>query len=571
MSDTDCTHTGSEPSFSNDIERNSPNNGSFLVHSNKTFTHGQPPKVDNKILGRQRRRRTSPEDYAILEAEYQRNPKPDKVTRASIVSRVSLGDKEVQIWFQNRRQNDRRRSKPLPTHETGSSIPKTPNAANTDTQKGKSEDEADTNLHCPNRSLSPCDDPEVCPQRASSSAAELSSEHRDNESEESDSLRVASSQDTVATIQTERLEGICTSVDALETPTTQVGAPHSDQQSSGRKRKWDEIDVDQSVEAKYARRSLPSQLATPPSLRISLSFDGEAMVRLEGEKTPSPPKPRDSLRISFSADGEAVVRTASEPSPSKSTSVQARQARFAHLRRSASAIAFPTIRGTVRGKDQKSFGRSRDARTWELHCDDDARTALSTALNTRTDSAARDSLWRRDPPLKISKPLAPGSDLHNESSEPQVPAGKRKKLTRAMSSLARLETGTKAPISSGKKSKTFGNEMNENSGDSDKENWIPGTQISSARTRATQKQPIRSRGRRVLGQSSKQLEAKPTGARLKRARSAKMSRGNTQQEECDAAGEHGEVPGFLKVSESNPEEDLDCVQGLLSLSQGAWR
>lgn len=41
----------------------------------------------------------SPEDHAILEAEYQRHPKPDKVTRANIVSRVSLGDKEVQVCF----------------------------------------------------------------------------------------------------------------------------------------------------------------------------------------------------------------------------------------------------------------------------------------------------------------------------------------------------------------------------------------------------------------------------------------------------------------------------------------
>jgi len=39
----------------------------------------------------------SPEDHAILEAEYQRNSKPDKATRAEIVKRVSLGDKEVQV------------------------------------------------------------------------------------------------------------------------------------------------------------------------------------------------------------------------------------------------------------------------------------------------------------------------------------------------------------------------------------------------------------------------------------------------------------------------------------------
>ena len=39
----------------------------------------------------------SPEDHAILEAEYQRNSKLDKAARTDIVKRVSLGDKEVQV------------------------------------------------------------------------------------------------------------------------------------------------------------------------------------------------------------------------------------------------------------------------------------------------------------------------------------------------------------------------------------------------------------------------------------------------------------------------------------------
>ena len=39
----------------------------------------------------------SPGDHAILEAEYQRNPKPDKAARTDIVRRVALNDKEVQV------------------------------------------------------------------------------------------------------------------------------------------------------------------------------------------------------------------------------------------------------------------------------------------------------------------------------------------------------------------------------------------------------------------------------------------------------------------------------------------
>jgi hypothetical protein len=99
----------------------------FLVHSQKTLTQNLPPRVDNKLLARQKRRRTryvfffigasngpsrvvrhqkltittptenSPEDHAILESEYQINPKPDKLARTHIVNRVSLGEKEVQV------------------------------------------------------------------------------------------------------------------------------------------------------------------------------------------------------------------------------------------------------------------------------------------------------------------------------------------------------------------------------------------------------------------------------------------------------------------------------------------
>lgn len=39
----------------------------------------------------------SPEDQAILEAEYRKNPKPDKAARMGIVQRVALGEKEVQV------------------------------------------------------------------------------------------------------------------------------------------------------------------------------------------------------------------------------------------------------------------------------------------------------------------------------------------------------------------------------------------------------------------------------------------------------------------------------------------
>lgn len=64
-----------------------------------------------------KRKRTTPKDKAILEAAYDANPKPDKEARLEIVKRVVMNEKEVQIWFQNRRQNDRRKSRPLSAQE----------------------------------------------------------------------------------------------------------------------------------------------------------------------------------------------------------------------------------------------------------------------------------------------------------------------------------------------------------------------------------------------------------------------------------------------------------------------
>ena len=91
----------------------------FLVHSQDSVSRNTPPDIDNQQLVRQKRRRTryllaniirkqrlltffhSPEDHAILEAEYHRNSKPDKAARTDIVKRVSLGDKEVQVSRDN--------------------------------------------------------------------------------------------------------------------------------------------------------------------------------------------------------------------------------------------------------------------------------------------------------------------------------------------------------------------------------------------------------------------------------------------------------------------------------------
>ncbi|KAK3300038.1 uncharacterized protein B0H64DRAFT_5875 [Chaetomium fimeti] len=60
-----------------------------------------------------KRNRTSPADKAVLVKAYSEKPQPSQEEIAEITSRVSMNKQAVRIWFQNRRQNDRRKARPL--------------------------------------------------------------------------------------------------------------------------------------------------------------------------------------------------------------------------------------------------------------------------------------------------------------------------------------------------------------------------------------------------------------------------------------------------------------------------
>ncbi|KAI5840543.1 hypothetical protein DFP73DRAFT_558874 [Morchella snyderi] len=117
-------------------------NYAFITHSQETLPRNLPPSIDNANLARRRRRRTSVHDQAILEEEYRICDRPDKTKRKEISSRVQMGEKEVQIWFQNKRQSARRKAKPLLPHEI---IPNTTtttnNSNNNSSQQSSSQQE----------------------------------------------------------------------------------------------------------------------------------------------------------------------------------------------------------------------------------------------------------------------------------------------------------------------------------------------------------------------------------------------------------------------------------------------
>lgn len=50
-----------------------------------------------------KRRRTTPEELAVLEAAFAVNPLPSQMERSQLASRVGMTGRALQVWFQNRR------------------------------------------------------------------------------------------------------------------------------------------------------------------------------------------------------------------------------------------------------------------------------------------------------------------------------------------------------------------------------------------------------------------------------------------------------------------------------------
>ncbi|XHF97790.1 hypothetical protein AWENTII_001371 [Aspergillus wentii] len=309
------------------------------------------------------------------------------------------------------------------------------------------------------------------------------------------------------------------------------------------------------------------------------------MVRKEDEMTPSPPKGRNSLRIAMSSDGKAVIRADDEPSPSKNriSMFSTRKSRFAGLRRSNSAVVLATPRAGMPEKE-RTFGRSRDPRNWESFFDTDARSALSTPTSaqsaphmdspglfrsrgqrslTRSLSARQNALASRNPDL-LNTPV------------PQQAGEKRRKISRTVSSLGRLESrgalNDKTP--SQKSSKLFSSSKKDDEdlelqlGDSDKENWIPGTRTSHVRRRAAShntQRPVLKEANGREGRANKNLTT--AGRRSRLTQGSQHKAGGKSMPELGA-----DISAFMAGGNgASQEEDLDCIQGLLSLSQGAWK
>ena len=315
----------------------------------------------------------------------------------------------------------------------------------------------------------------------------------------------------------------------------------------------------------------PKSLKRTSSLvRLSMSLDGKAQVTTGTGTTPSPPRSQPA--------------PISNSSPRPNTGLQRSQSALEPSQKSGLDI-FPLPYSRSR-----LTGRSRDARTWEFYCDSDARNALTEQAELEESGSATAAIGLIRSRSNNSKAMTPNANKRNAHPQRHNPIKRQKgeggktskpKLARATSSVARLQTVS----SNAQNPRTMSKDKDLKScsqsalyetydGDSDKENWEPGTQISNPRGRrpANVQQSIRilEESLRVPSQSSS-LDALMDRENINSRRSSSKATSSSEEKENANPEVDDEVATFMSESVPREVEDLDCVQNLLSLSQAAWQ
>lgn len=227
-------------------------------------------------------------------------------------------------------------------------------------------------------------------------------------------------------------------------------------------------------------------------------------------------------------------------------------------------------------------GRSRDARTWEFYCDSSARDALTEQAEREQSGSAVGAIGLIR--SRSNRALASNSNKRNarpekcESMKRLKADGKqahKRKLNRTQSSVARLQTVDGKPRETtadrSKKPLKPGSPLEaDHDGDSDKENWEPGTQSRTERRRPNTQQTSLSRTASSVLKESLKIPSQSSSLDTLMNRTEYIPRG--LQKEFDVVSDENVIEEADETqSESRREPDeLDCVKNLLSLSQGNW-
>jgi hypothetical protein len=298
------------------------------------------------------------------------------------------------------------------------------------------------------------------------------------------------------------------------------------------------------------------------------------------------------VRLSLSLDGKARVVTGSDSSSSSPRAwsphgfnLDKRPA--GGLQRSHSAVEAYQLPSAV--PKRPMLGRSRDARTWEFYCDSEAGNALTVQAELEKTGSAVGAIGLIRSGSKSVRPNTNRCNVTHQkcdstNEKPENQPVIKPKLGRANSSLARLQTmnGNEQRVvakTPGKdpKRKLSSSIFEDETGDSDKENWAPGTQRRPVQRRRAAHPEGLQRG--VLRESpatpshSSSLDSllnhedsSPRSSRFKKQQAEEPGQENTQ---TDA---HDKVARPMQgTSIPRGVEELEGVQNLLSLRKATWR
>ncbi|KAK8209602.1 hypothetical protein IWZ01DRAFT_437007 [Phyllosticta capitalensis] len=536
----------------------------FLVSSPDLIQRNLPPNVDNKPLARQRRRRTSPEDQKILETEYQKNSKPDRNERLEIVKRVALGEKEVQVWFQNRRQKDNRRSRPLEPHEVQAHLQSLSRDSDVDDAFSSSPVNTSDNSSA-QRENAPETAPQPPPQEPEAVVKNsvpppvpptqpvqpnvATTEPRVNHPPSSAPVAEFGSSQPMPSSQ----ESLSKPVGYLANRRSQSFAKSYEEGSNERPEVV--VGTDNQTPARTLKKS-------GSFVRLSMTEDGKARV-VSSEDSPSPPR--------------------SQPTPSNFDDDRG------SLRRSYSAVG---LNDHVKNTPSPSLpwtssGRSRDSRAWEFWCDSDARNSLTVKANQASSGSAADAIGLIRSTSRSA--LKTGSVKRNERGTHRPP------LSRATSSLGRLQGGkavnsARSTMQRSQTSRSHAAPGKDEDGfeipqtESDKENWEPGA-LGAGQRRSGTKPTMEGSGggastlsfarRRVpLGENTNIIASSGSAGSFKsfmdQQKGLKSAVVTNPEEDDELRAFMSGGASTARTSVSSGEE-LGCVQGLLKLSQGNWR
>lgn len=301
-------------------------------------------------------------------------------------------------------------------------------------------------------------------------------------------------------------------------------------------------------------------------------------VNLEKNDAPSSAR----MRLFLSLDGRAELAKVSPPRahvPRPSSFDLGGAPRRSHgLQRSQSALPLGFCSNKLLASTRAPrlpTGRSKDARAWEFYADNGTRNESSLSVEHHDPSGSAVAA------ISLIRSASNSTLKQNQNKRNAAPAKsgdgkamKKPKLSRASSSLARLQGSHKDGPLKSHDNKPSSNLTRSPTGDSDKENWMPGENGSNARRPTSTTTPWPKQDRRRVLEATANMSGFPSKVGARRNKS-KISHEDSTRIFEDEVGEENvdpEVERFMK-GEISPSKkgDLDCVQGLLSLSQGNWR